>query len=194
MSESNGTTTEAPKGRTIRFRGPGGHVCEGEVISERPGTGTMKVNYDGTLITVHPAQVVSGEGQATPGAEPPGPDGGGEGAGATAAPLPQGEAEGEGKAEPLKALSLWQPWASLIAVGAKRIETRSWPTKHRGPIAIHASAKTDHIKGELEKTGPIADALKKAGIMKTYGPLGVLADAEVPVGAVIAVADLVDCI
>lgn len=39
----------------------------------------------------------------------------------------------------IKALSLWQPWASLIAVGAKRYETRSWPTKYRGPLLICAS-------------------------------------------------------
>jgi len=41
----------------------------------------------------------------------------------------------------MKALSLWQPWASLIALGEKRIETRIWSTKHRGPLAIHAAAK-----------------------------------------------------
>jgi hypothetical protein len=41
----------------------------------------------------------------------------------------------------MKALTLWQPWASLIAIGAKRIETRSWFTPYRGPLAIHA-AKT----------------------------------------------------
>jgi hypothetical protein len=39
----------------------------------------------------------------------------------------------------MKALSLIQPWATLIAIGAKRIETRSWPTDYRGPLAIHAS-------------------------------------------------------
>lgn len=33
----------------------------------------------------------------------------------------------------MKAISLWQPWASAIAVGAKRVETRSWATKYRGP-------------------------------------------------------------
>lgn len=43
-----------------------------------------------------------------------------------------------------KALSLWQPWASLIAVGAKEYETRSWTTKYRGPLIIHAS-KTSQI-------------------------------------------------
>lgn len=39
----------------------------------------------------------------------------------------------------MKALTLWQPWASLVAVGAKRIETRSWQTSYRGPLAIHAA-------------------------------------------------------
>jgi len=39
----------------------------------------------------------------------------------------------------LKALTLTQPWASLVAVGAKRWETRSWSTTYRGPLAIHAA-------------------------------------------------------
>ncbi len=39
----------------------------------------------------------------------------------------------------MKALSLTQPWASLIAAGAKKIETRPWTTTYRGPLAIHAS-------------------------------------------------------
>jgi hypothetical protein len=41
----------------------------------------------------------------------------------------------------MKALSLWQPWASLVALGEKSIETRIWSTKHRGPLAIHAAQK-----------------------------------------------------
>jgi hypothetical protein len=39
----------------------------------------------------------------------------------------------------MKALSLTQPWASLVALGEKKVETRSWSTRYRGPIAIHAS-------------------------------------------------------
>lgn len=42
----------------------------------------------------------------------------------------------------MKALTLWQPWASLVTIGEKRVETRSWATSYRGPLAIHASAKT----------------------------------------------------
>ncbi len=40
----------------------------------------------------------------------------------------------------MKALSLRQPWASMIADGRKTIETRTWRTRYRGPLAIHASA------------------------------------------------------
>lgn len=39
----------------------------------------------------------------------------------------------------MKALTLTQPWASLVALGAKRIETRSWRTPYRGSLAIHAA-------------------------------------------------------
>ena len=47
----------------------------------------------------------------------------------------------------MKALSLWQPWASAIALGAKRIETRGWCTLYRGPLAIHAAKRC--VKSEL---------------------------------------------
>lgn len=40
-----------------------------------------------------------------------------------------------------KAISLWQPWASLIAHGEKKIETRSWCTWYTGPLAIHAAKR-----------------------------------------------------
>ncbi len=39
----------------------------------------------------------------------------------------------------MKAITLWQPWASMVAVGLKTYETRSWPTTYRGPLAIHAA-------------------------------------------------------
>lgn len=39
----------------------------------------------------------------------------------------------------MKALSVKQPWASLIAAGLKTIETRTWPTHHRGDLLICSS-------------------------------------------------------
>lgn len=41
----------------------------------------------------------------------------------------------------MKALTLWQPWAWLIAAGAKHYETRSWATNYRGLLAIHAAKR-----------------------------------------------------
>ena len=43
-----------------------------------------------------------------------------------------------------QAVSLIQPWATLIACGLKRYETRSWATRYRGPLLIHASKKIDN--------------------------------------------------
>lgn len=41
----------------------------------------------------------------------------------------------------MKALSLWEPWASLMALEAKKVETRSWYTSHRGPLLICAAKR-----------------------------------------------------
>lgn len=41
----------------------------------------------------------------------------------------------------MKCISILQPWATLIIIGVKRLETRSWNTKFRGEILIHASKK-----------------------------------------------------
>jgi hypothetical protein len=41
----------------------------------------------------------------------------------------------------MKAISLWQPWASAIALGWKKNETRHWSTDYRGPLLIHAAKK-----------------------------------------------------
>jgi len=43
----------------------------------------------------------------------------------------------------MKALSIKQPWANLIATGQKTIETRLWPTDYRGPLLIVSSKKPD---------------------------------------------------
>ena len=46
-------------------------------------------------------------------------------------------------AEPLVAISVKQPWAALIVAGLKTIEIRTWPTRRRGRILIHAGKVPD---------------------------------------------------
>lgn len=52
----------------------------------------------------------------------------------------------------MKTLSLIQPWAGLLVLGMKINETRSWATKYRGPLAIHASAKINSDGKDLIET------------------------------------------
>ena len=49
----------------------------------------------------------------------------------------------------MKVLTLKQPWASLVANGYKVYEFRTWKTKYRGEILIHAGCGVD--KEWLEK-------------------------------------------
>jgi hypothetical protein len=41
----------------------------------------------------------------------------------------------------MKALSIRQPWAHLVVMGEKRIENRTWSTRYRGPILVHAGGR-----------------------------------------------------
>jgi hypothetical protein len=84
-----------------------------------------------------------------------------------------------------RALSVIQPWATLLVTGAKRIETRSWRPKHRGRIAIHASGKMPAYAVELCSTEPFRSALRNAGITS--------AD-QLPLGAIIGGANLRSCV
>lgn len=92
----------------------------------------------------------------------------------------------------MKALTLTQPWASLVAAGEKTVETRSWGTPHRGPVAIHAAKGLGPVGGksglrDLVQTEPFLSALRRAG----YGGLALLSPAEaLPLGEIIAVASL----
>lgn len=51
----------------------------------------------------------------------------------------------------VKALSLWEPWASLVGTGAKTFETRSWSTRYRGPLLICSAKRRDRSSLELLK-------------------------------------------
>lgn len=62
-----------------------------------------------------------------------------------------------------KAISLWQPWASLVVAGLKRIETRSWPLP-AGRYLIHAAKKTDGaLRAVSDATPAIAQGMLHMG-------------------------------
>ncbi len=55
-----------------------------------------------------------------------------------------------------KALSVRQPWASLIACGEKTVECRSWKTAYRGPLVICASGRDCRLEDGLVLPGGVA--------------------------------------
>lgn len=67
----------------------------------------------------------------------------------------------------MKLLCLTQPWASLMAIGAKTWETRGWGTPYRGEIAIAATKGFPEDCKELSRSQPFRQALDAGGI---YSP------------------------
>ena len=102
----------------------------------------------------------------------------------------------------MKALTVIQPWASAIAVGTKRIETRSWATKYRGPLLIHAGKSTAYLP-KLYKRGAITRRHDLKVIGKQVIEIACLPwpnyvtirerEAIYSLGALIAVAELTAC-
>lgn len=78
----------------------------------------------------------------------------------------------------MKTITLHQPWASLIAYGHKRFETRGWRTHYRGPIAIHAGK-------QIDRQAVLMIARDYPSIWREISPL--------PTGVILATAELVEC-
>lgn len=72
----------------------------------------------------------------------------------------------------MKTITVKQPYASLIAAGIKKYEFRTWNSKYRGKLLIHAGKGID--KKAMEK-------------FKDY-------NLEYPAGCIIAICDMVDCV
>jgi activating signal cointegrator 1 len=83
----------------------------------------------------------------------------------------------------VRALTLTQPWATLLATGYKCFETRSWSTSYRGSLAIHAAKGFPEWARELCRDEPFRDCLDL---------LGYEGWDELPVGRFVGVVQLVD--
>lgn len=102
----------------------------------------------------------------------------------------------------MRGLSLTQPWASLVAVGAKRYETRSWGTSYRGPILIHAAKGFPTSCRSQCELGPFLEALKNrpesgarfavSNPEHWYHVASTRYVGGLPLGAVVAIARLVN--
>jgi hypothetical protein len=90
--------------------------------------------------------------------------------------------------EPIKVISLWQPWASLVAWGDKQIETRSWGTNYRGLIAIHAAKRWTR-----EEKAQCREPFFREAMERKFEHI-CHADVMLPLGKIVAVARLANCL
>lgn len=85
----------------------------------------------------------------------------------------------------IRALSLWQPHATAIALGIKPYETRGWQTDYRGPLVIHAAKNKFHYKDyRLDYYQEVCSRLEAAG----FPPFAL------PYGEAVCIVNLVDCV
>lgn len=112
----------------------------------------------------------------------------------------------------MRALTLHQPWATAVALGVKTVETRSWATSYRGPLAIHAgtsdvgllqrspSGRRWDLTSQALALGPTVTTRSRAllGYAGRNGyrrkPAVQLDGRPLPLGAVVATCTLVDVV
>lgn len=89
-------------------------------------------------------------------------------------------------------ITLHQPWASAIALGLKKFETRSWHTDYRGTLVIHASKQPCNPDGMLW----LEDEMRDIGKEKEWWRLvkEVESRDRNVFGAIVAVCQLTDCL
>jgi len=77
----------------------------------------------------------------------------------------------------MKAISLWQPYATAIAIGLKKVETRSWKTAYQGRLAIHAAKRWTPQQQEFARLEQSCGRLPYA----------------LPLGCIVAVVNVAGC-
>lgn len=80
----------------------------------------------------------------------------------------------------MKAITIRPEWAWLIIHAGKDLENRSWQTKHRGPLLIHASSQPAKNAAEIRKWAA--------------AHLGIEIPREIPMGGIVGVVDVVEMV
>lgn len=87
------------------------------------------------------------------------------------------------KAEYIKTISLWEPWGTAIRKRLKKIETRSWWTNYRGPLAIHCA-----------KTRESDDFIFDPMVREHFEFAGIFQTDQLAFGCIVATCDLVEVV
>lgn len=96
---------------------------------------------------------------------------------------------------PMPALTISQPFASLIAGGEKFVENRTWATRYRGPVAIHAGSGTQYLTPkELQEypTGCVIAVARLLACMPLAGMRQLSRRQRIPAAGSLTLGDVLD--
>jgi len=99
----------------------------------------------------------------------------------------------------MKTITIKQPWASLIVEGIKDIENRTWPTKYRGRVLVHAAKSWNKQNAEICISDlMVKNALNNLGIIHKYDDEEIgyngYSFSGMQTGAIIGSVEIVDCV
>jgi hypothetical protein len=83
-----------------------------------------------------------------------------------------------------RAVTLSQPWATLLALGVKTTETRAWTTNYSGPLLIHAGKSLPTEAIDLLTDPAVFDLLRRHGIRR---------GSDLPLGKIVGFGILAGC-
>lgn len=89
----------------------------------------------------------------------------------------------------LPCLSIRQPWAFACIYSGKTHENRTWATKYRGPLAVHAAMAFDTNVPE-----DWIDFILRCAIARGMEPAALPASETIARGGIIGTVDLIDCV
>ncbi len=106
----------------------------------------------------------------------------------------EGRGEGGGEVKTMPCITIRQPWPWAMLNLGKDVENRSWGTKHRGPILIHASqwSRRGEIESNLVKAFMDAtlDAVLALKVPRGFGVDNLKSEC----GGIVAAVTIVDCV
>lgn len=89
-----------------------------------------------------------------------------------------------------RVITLTQPYATLVVLGAKWIETRSWATKYRGPLLVHAGLGPGYFGSEAA----LWDFCLSEFCRSVLAAHGIMNPGKLPRGAIVGRVNQVDCV
>lgn len=92
----------------------------------------------------------------------------------------------------MRAITIKQPWATLIMRCGKDIENREWPTRQRGIVAVHTSARIQ--RADIEDAAALMRGFIPKFSERIFVEEALREPARYPIGCIVGTVEIIDCV